>query len=95
MNNKENSRKILRFLAGLYLIHLAIQLYKGIFTEMQDTTFRVLFFLFATLFLAIGALLMFFVIRAEIRKAKGTDQEDPATLEDHTESDSETTDSEE
>ena len=95
MTNKENSRKILQFLAGGYLAYLAYQLYRDVFTEIQDSTFRVIFFLFATIFLVIGGLLMFFVLRAEIRKIKGLDQEDPTALDEHSESDTETTDNEE
>ena len=95
MSNKENSRKIIQFLAGGYLTYLAFQLYSDVFTEIQDSTFRVIFFLFATLFFVVGMLLMFFVLRSEFRKIKNRDREDPAALEEHTEDNTETTDNEE
>ncbi len=89
------NKSVIRFLAGSYLAYLAFQLYKGIFTEMTDTTLRVIFFLFATLFLAIGVLLMVFVIRAELKKSKGGDHQDDASQEELPEPDTETTDNEE
>ena len=95
MTDKENTRKIIQFLAGGYLVYLACQLYKDVFTEIQDHTFRVIFFLFATLFAAVGALLMILVLRAEIKKIRGKDQEDASALDEHIESDTETTDNEE
>jgi len=95
MTNKENSRKVIRFLAGGYLAYLAYKIYVDVFTVIQDSTFRVVFFLFATIFLAAGVLLMFSVLRAEYRKFKGLDQQDPDALEEPTESTTETTDSEE
>lgn len=95
MSNKENRRKIIQFLAGGYLIYLAFQLYSDVFHEIQDSTFRVIFFLFATLFFVVGLLLMFFVLRSEFKKIKNRDQEDPSALEEHTETDTETTDNEE
>ena len=54
-----------------------------------------IFFLFATLFFVVGLLLMFFVLRSEFKKIKNRDQEDPSALEEHTETDTETTDNEE
>ena len=95
MSNKENRRKIIQFLAGGYLTYLAFQLYSDVFHEIQDSTFRVIFFLFATLFFVVGLLLMFFVLRSEFKKIKNRDQEDPTALEEHTETDTETTDNEE
>ncbi|MBQ3104134.1 MAG: hypothetical protein IJC58_07595 [Oscillospiraceae bacterium] len=98
MNNKENSRKIIHFLAGGYLSYLAFQLYSDVFNEITDPTFRVVFFIFATIFLVAGFLLMFFVLRSEIRKIKEKRAEEAqAALEEHTETETETeiTDSEE
>ena len=95
MSNKENTRKILQFLAGTYLVYLACQLYRDVFVTIQDSTFRVIFFLFATLFFVTGSLLMFFVLRAEIRKIRGTHQEELPAPEEDTEATTEITDNEE
>ena len=91
MSNKESQRKVIQFLAGGYLSYLAIQLFYDVFNVIEDTTYRIIFFLFATLFLIVGALFMFFVLRSEIKRIKNRNQEDPHTLEEHTE----TTDNEE
>ena len=72
MSNKENRRKIIQFLAGGYLTYLAFQLYSDVFHEIQDSTFRVIFFLFATLFFVVGLLLMFFVLRSEFKRSYAT-----------------------
>lgn len=95
MNNKENTRKIIHFLAGGYLSYLAFQLFSDVFTEIEDTTFRVVFFLFAAIFLIVGFLLMFSVLRSEFKKIKDKKREEMEALEEHTEPNTEITDSEE
>lgn len=92
MTNKENTRKIIRFMAGGYLSYLAFQLYSDVFHEILDTTFRVIFFLFATLFLVVGFILMFSVLWSEFKKIKNQNTKEPDALEEHIEADTETTD---
>ncbi len=96
MVNNENTRKIIRFLAGGYLSYLAFQLFSDVFNVIEDTTFRVIFFLFALFFLVVGFLLMFTVLRSEFKKIKDKKKEEAeAALEEHVESNTEMTDSEE
>ena len=92
MTNKENTRKIIRFMAGGYLSYLAFQLYSDVFNEILDTTFRVIFFLFATLFLVVGFILMISVLWSEFKKIKNQNTEESDALEEHIEADTETTD---
>ena len=103
---KEDTRKVIRFLAGGYLTYLAFQLFTDIRTEEMDLTFTLIFGGFALLFAAIGFLLMFFVLRDEIRRVKKSRQESSGpvlpgaaedeidTVEDETETD-DTTDNDE